>query len=331
MNHPRRIPWSVATPEEVMTEYVGVKLRDYYFNPAVMMDVQLKSSEIMHELYGLPVRKSVGASFTSYICASALGLEVHFPEDNCPQWARHPMGRIDEVDGLAVPKDLTAVGLMPRILANYEYMKRHAPPGVTVHPGGGGAQGPWTTAVVLRGTDIFLDVYEKPAQVHKLLGIITETAIELIHTFDRIAGVTNRMAVGFGDDYGGLLSPPMYWEFSGQYMKRIGDAFSATRRSLHSESLTRAHLKHLADIGITSFDAGTVKGLTITDLKECLSIPFLLQFKTSEDMLLSTPERIQRKYREMVAEGATQMMVELCRRVPRENVRAFVEVAREYD
>ncbi|MBM4045818.1 MAG: hypothetical protein FJ279_11940, partial [Planctomycetes bacterium] len=106
MNHPRRIPWSVATPEEVMTEYVGVKLRDYYFNPAVMMDVQLKSSEIMHELYGLPVRKSVGASFTSYICASALGLEVHFPEDNCPQWARHPMGRIDEVDGLAVPKDL---------------------------------------------------------------------------------------------------------------------------------------------------------------------------------------------------------------------------------
>ena len=64
---------------------------------------------------------------------------------------------------------------------------------------------------------------------------------------------------------------------------------------------------------------------------EVLHIPFLVQMKTSGEMLLSHPADIKRRYREMVAEGAQTMLVELCRGVPEENVRAFIEVAREYE
>ena len=66
-------------------------------------------------------------------------------------------------------------------------------------------------------------------------------------------------------------------------------------------------------------------------LREVLHIPFLVQMKTSAEMLHSTPEAIQARYREMVADGAQTMLVELCRGVPEANIRAFIEVAREYE
>ena len=45
----------------------------------------------------------------------------------------------------------------------------------------------------------------------------------------------------------------------------------------------------------------------------------------------ATPEQIRATYRRMVAEGAQRMSVELCRGVPPENIRAFIDVAREFE
>jgi hypothetical protein len=49
-NMQRKVPWSLVVPPEVQTEYTGVKLRDYYTNPKVKMDVQLESERIFNKL-----------------------------------------------------------------------------------------------------------------------------------------------------------------------------------------------------------------------------------------------------------------------------------------
>jgi len=51
------IPWSIAVPPEVYTEYCGVTMRAYHSDPAVQMDVQLHGPQIMHERYGLPLSR----------------------------------------------------------------------------------------------------------------------------------------------------------------------------------------------------------------------------------------------------------------------------------
>ena len=62
-----------------------------------------------------------------------------------------------------------------------------------------------------------------------------------------------------------------------------------------------------------------------------LNIHFSWNLKPSEDMLQGTPRSIKAKYEQAVTEGAEEIITELCRGIPQENIQAFIEVAREYE
>ena len=325
------IPWSVAVPPEVYTEYCGVTMGDYHADPAVQMHVQLRGPEILHEKYGLPLRRSVAPDFSSYIDASLFGLEVDFSEDNIPSPKGHPIKSLEQAAALTVPQDISNAGLYPGALEFYEYMKANAPDDVSVGFGGGG-EAPVTNAILLRGQDFLLDIYDRPDLAHKFLATLTEANIRQREFARELTGQSGPMeSIGYCDDFGGLLTPEQYTEFNLPYLLRIADHFGAEKRHIHTELLRKPHLKILQDHGWVSIDVGTDPYLTVTDCREVLDIAFLVQFKTSEDMLLSDPQRIEEKYREMVEEGAQRMVVEICRGVPEENIRAFIEVAREYE
>ena len=194
-----------------------------------------------------------------------------------------------------------------------------------------GGQAPLTTAVLLRGHDFFLDIYDAPEKVHRFLETLTGNAIRQRELSFELTGGQPGDTIGFTDDYGGLLPPDMYVEFDVEYLLRISDHFGAVRRSSHTELLRRPHLTILQDRGWTSIDVGTDPYLTVKDCAELLDIDWLVQLKTSEEMLLATPEQVQTTYRQMVADGALRMLVELCPGVPEENIDAFIEVAKEYE
>jgi len=83
---------------------------------------------------------------------------------------------------------------------------------------------------------------------------------------------------------------------------------------------------------VTHYDPGCDQYLEVRDLVEVLpDIPFSFNLKTSQEMMLGTPPSIRARYIECVEAGAPRMMTEICRATPRENVRAFINVAREYD
>lgn len=325
------IPWSIAVPPEVYAEYCGVTMREYHADPAVQMHVQLEGPRILHEKYGLPLRRSVHPDFTTYLQTSVFGLRFEVFDDQIPAPTGHPIKSIEEAAALEPPEDMAEAGLFPRALDFYYYMKAHAPDDVTVSFSSGG-QAPWTAAVLLRGLDLMHEIFDYPDLVHRFLEVLTETAIRQREFTARITGTDPRSGtIGFSDDYGGLLGPEHYLEFDVNYMLRQAEHFGASRRTIHTELLRRPHLKILQDHGWTFIDVGTDPHLTVRDCLEVLDIPFLVQMKSSQELLLATPQEIKATYRRMVAEGAQRMMVELCRGVPEENIRAFIEVAREYE
>ena len=325
------IPWSVAIPPEVYTEYCGVKMGDYHADPGLQMHVQLHGPEILHEKYGLPLRRGVSPDFTSYLDTSLFGLEVDFSDDNIPSPKGHPIKSIEEAAALTVPDDLSKAGLYPAALEFYAHMKAHAPEDVSVGFGGGG-EAPFTNAILLRGQDFLLDVYDHPDLAHRFLATLTEANIRQREFARELTAQSGPMeSIGYCDDFGGLLLPDQYREFNLPCLLSIADHFGAKRKTIHTELLRQAHLTILQDHGWVFIDVGTDPYLTVADCREVLEIPFLVQFKSSQDMLLSNPAQIREKYREMVEEGAGRMLVELCRGVPEENVRAFIEVAKEYE
>lgn len=325
------IPWTVAVPPEVYAEYCGVTMQEYHTDPAAQMHVQLEGPRILHEKYGLPLQRSIAPDFTTYLTGSPFGLRFEVFEDQIPAPTGHPIGSIEEAAALQVPQDMARAGYFPQALEFYHWMKANAPEDVTVGFSGG-SQAPWTTAVLLRGEELMVDIIEAPALVHRFLATLTESAIRQRELAAKVTGGgAPGPRIGFTDDYGGLIGPEHFLEFDVRYMVQIAEHFGAPERTAHAELLRKPHLQILQEHGWVYIDVGTDPYLTISDCREVLEIDFLVQMKSSQELLLATPEQIKARYREMVAEGAPRMVVELCRGVPEENVRAFVEIARELE
>lgn len=331
MSRPQQgIPWSIAVPPEVYCEYCGVPMQDYHAAPQTMMEVQLEGPRLLHERFGLPLRRSVSPDFSTYATGSTLGLQVNFSEDHPPSPLGHPIKSAEQAAALQVPDDLRQAGLIPQMLEFYDYMVSHAPPDVQVGFSGG-SQGPVTTAVLLRGHDFFLDIYDTPALVHRFLQTLTDNAIGLRELAFDVTGTRPGDTVGFTDDYGGLLPPDLYVQFDVRYLLQIAEHFGAARKTIHTELLRRPHLIILQDAGWDFIDVGTDPYLTVKDCAELLRIEWLVQMKTADELLLATPQQVQETYRRMVADGAQRMLVELCPGVAPENIDAFIEVAKEYE
>ncbi len=327
MGKRKSIRWSIGIPPEVTTEYVGVKLGTYYRNAEVMLKTQLEAMEIFHTLYGLP-RHGVSPSYSSYVEASQLGVEVMFPEDNVPMVKGPVMREAEDVYRLKILNPRRK-GLMVKAIQTYEYMRQQVDESIPV--GLGGTEGPITTAVVVRGQDFFVDLFLHSKEVHALLKLVTEASLLIRRTIEEVTGRKIR-STGIADDFSGMLSPDQYEEFCVPYQKQIYEEFGIEGRSLHSELLRREHLKFLPRLGVTHYDPGCDQYLKVRDLvEEIPKIPFSFNLKTSQDMMQGTPERIRAKYRQAIEEGAPEMYTEICRGTPRENVRAFIEVAREYE
>jgi len=324
----RKIPWHIAIPPEVKTEYLKVRLGDYYANSEIMLEVQLRSREMFNELYGLP-KDGIGPTYSSYVEASQLGAKVIFPKDNMPMPKRDLV--VKEPRNVYKLKILDPYkeGLMSRAIKTYYFMKRKVKDKIPV--GLGGTEGPITTAVILRGQDFFVDIILHPEEMKKLLELVTETSLLLREVIEKVTGKKTE-ATGIADDFSGLLSPEQYEEFAYPYQKKIYEAYGQKGRRLHSELLRREHLKFLHKLGVTHYDPGTDQYLKVKDiLAEIPNIPFSFNLKSSIDMLQGNPEIIKEKYRKIVADGAPEIITELCRGIPRENIFAFIEVAKKFE
>ncbi len=187
----RGVPWELSIEPEISTEYAGTKLRDYYLNPNIMLETELRKTKIFYEEFGwgTPEVKAIGINPLFYNCACALGAKIVFPEDDSPQIEGRVIKDLKDIRKLKV-KDISTAGYIPKVLEIYNYLKkRESVTGIEPLfslP----AQSPLGTAIVLRGTNLFLDIDDNPAAVKDLLEIITNTAIRLLKFEEETTGKT---------------------------------------------------------------------------------------------------------------------------------------------
>lgn len=323
------VRWRLAVPPEVETEYVGTTLGPYYSDARVAVDTQLQACEVFRNLYGVDTGEP-SVPVPAYVGVASLGASMVLPDDHPPMVANQ--GRV-LADWPAV------LALRPAVPESSEWLNRYLEMREEMGrllgklpPLGAGQEGPITSAVLLRGDQFFLDVLDEPEVAHHLLGVVTQTYISFVRHVRRLNGQEEHGGVGIADDMAGMLPPSLWPEFVLPYWERIYQELGPGRRSVHTELLRPGHLPFLRQLDIGSYDPGNDQYLEVTDivpLVEHMDVSWNLY--TVRDMLNGTPESVRSTYENAVAAGARVIMTELCRRTPRENVHAFVEVGRRFE
>jgi uroporphyrinogen-III decarboxylase len=320
----------LAIPAEVRCEYAGTAQGDYYTEVETYLYTERLFPDRFEQATGYRPAYGLSVPVPAYEGAAALGGELLSTPAHQPMIRNQ--GRVlrtaKEIDALEVP-DPWQLDRFQMHLETWRTLRRRFP-GQDVGLSAG-QEGPVTTAVLLRGADFYADCLLDPERAHRLLSICTDTYIAFTGAVREATGAPPVGGVGIADDHAGNISPAMWPEFVIPHYERIYVELEATRRSMHTELVRREHLPLLAQLELDHLNFGENQYLTVRDVVEELDVPFDWHVKTISEMLQGTPGQIQAAYRQAVADGAPEMSAELTVGTPAANIRAYIEVAQEYE
>jgi uroporphyrinogen decarboxylase len=239
-----RVPLALIIDSPWLPGYLGISHIDYYFDPDVWFQSNLRIAEEFPEVTFFP---SWWVEYGMAIEASAIGGKVRFAADQTP--SEFPtLFRLEDLDQF--PEfDPQMDGLMPAALRQYRALKRrifdagHTIPVVA-------ARGPLALAAFFRGLTPFMtDLIDNPAGVHKLLLYTTNATVQWLKA--------QAEAVGDGvegilvlDDIVGFLSRNHYEEFAQPYLQRVFSSFpSSWVKAYHNDARIDPFLEKLAGAG----------------------------------------------------------------------------------
>ena len=149
-----RIPW-VPFVGCHAGALLGVSAQDYLLSEELMIEGLSKAIE-RYKPDGIPV------AFDLQIEAEALGCELSWGQENPPAVVQHPLCNGVKLEDLKVPTpDQGRIGTM----LNVSRMLRSSHPDIALY---GLITGPFTLALHLLGTDIFMKMFDGPDEVHRL-------------------------------------------------------------------------------------------------------------------------------------------------------------------
>lgn len=147
----------------------------------------------------------------------AMGLGLYFADGEGPRFER-PIRSAADVDRLAVPDMETELGY---VMDAVRLIRRELNDRVPLI---GFSGSPWTLACYMvegGGSANFARIkamaWSEPALLHRLLEVTTDAVIAYLSA-QRAAGA---QALQVFDTWGGVLSPPLYREFSLRYLQRV--------------------------------------------------------------------------------------------------------------
>lgn len=325
--------WSLAVPPEVLCEKAGVSVYDYYHLPAARLETHRRARAYFLQTFDYDVGTGVGNGLTSYWNATLFGAQVEFRGNSQGAVHKRVLSTIEAVRDLVPPRP-EEVPTLPRFReVHRQYLEMEELVKGTEFRATFGAfplQGPFTTATILRGTELMADVALNPDLVHELLGKVVRAQMNVMTFSERQFGLLRR-SCWMGDDYGGLISPQMYGEFCYPYMNRLFEAYGAEGRTLHCETLKRGHHRYLNLMGIDHYDPGVNPDITIEDIREeCPGLFFTINLHTVRDMVNKTPEAIRALCEDFIRRGAPGVITEITVNTPEENIQAFLQTMRAH-
>ncbi len=166
---------------------------------------------------GIPI------AFDLQIEAEALGCELQWADDNPPAVISHPLANGTTLSDLTVPgpQDGRIGTVMQVALA-----LRQQHPDLALY---GLITGPFTLALHLRGTNIFMDMFDKPDDVHALLAFCTQVGLAMSQYY--LDADTDVIALV--DPMTSQIGPDQFVEFVQPYVTEVFD-FIRERKGLSS-------------------------------------------------------------------------------------------------
>ena len=213
------------TPE--LQNFPHYTLKEQFYCKEKMLFEQMKglvSIGKTHSDAQLSVRVNMGVG----ILPSIFGLQAVFPQDEQMPWFIGHLSK-EEILKFEMPTDIRSYGLMPRVVEYLEYFKSSLLTGIKIYCFD--TQGPFDIAHLIRGHEIYTDLYDDPKFVHSLLDIATTIYIEATKIFKQIVGepltsgyhgtlYIKSGGVRLCDDSSVNLSPTLFKEFSLPYIKK---------------------------------------------------------------------------------------------------------------
>jgi uroporphyrinogen decarboxylase len=250
------IPMALIVDSPWIPGYLGIKHMDYYLDPEVWFDANLKIYEEFPEIIFVP------GWWMEYGMAaepSILGAKIKFWQDNTPS-EYHTLYRLEDIDNVPeyeVDADAFAAMTLHRIRMQRQRIldAGHILPMVT-------ARGPLCTAGFVRGTTHFMiDLVEDPKGAHRLIDLCTRVVIDWLKAQQDAMG-DGVEGIFVLDDIVGFINEEHYKEFAHPYLQRICDAFPKDWVKLyHNDAEVDACLDHLPDAGFNVLNWGKQKDI----------------------------------------------------------------------
>jgi len=240
-----RVPVSLIIDSPWMPGHLGIRHADYYFDPEVWFQANLRIMEEFPEIIVLP---SWWPEYGMAIEPSALGCKIRFLPDQTP--AQVPaLHHLEDLDDLP-PVDPYTDGLMPAALHRYRTQRNRILEAGYIIPVAA-ARGPLCTAAFTRGLSQFmLDLLDNPAGVHKLIAYTTDATINWLRAQAEVIG-DSVQGIFLLDDVVGFLSRNHYLEFAHPYLKRVFDSFpEGWVKVYHNDANIEPFLQDLAGLGL---------------------------------------------------------------------------------
>ncbi len=253
--------------------------------------------------------------------AEACGCQIQYRERNLPDVVTHPAKTLDDISNLVVP-DPYRDGRMPiflnamRLMAkNYTMMKV------------GFISGPFTLAMLLAGSGIYVDIRRQPQKVHSLLSYCQKVVVRYGQALIN-AGAD---MIVIAEPMGSQLSPQGYEEFSHTYVKQIISSFGKPC-CLHICGKAGHIAQKMAESGavLLSLDEVDVQSLARSISESVVLMgnisPTKLRINSVgqiADATRALKESIRHRKTFIIGPGC-----DLAPETPLENIQAFVKVAK---
>ena len=275
---PIRVPVAISSNPRIVVldpklNRSGMTFEQIFNDPRVMMEAALAHEHHRRMVInrycdsptGLPEQWPAGVSWLNTYEAAFFGAAWHFREGQIPD--TEPFltdGNKESIFDVDIDRPLDNP-LHKRGLRFYEEMCRiakdyafHGRPVKVARYEQVGTDGPLTTAMNLRGTEMMTDMIEDPEFVERLLDRTTDAAIKRVYAWRKYWSDDSLGGGGMADDSIQLISTAMYKRMVMPRHRRFLDEFAPGKpHGMHLCGNVMRHMKILRDeLNIQTWDSG---------------------------------------------------------------------------
>lgn len=297
------------------------KNAEQYLSSAESIVEGVKKAVELYKPDGLPVM------FDLQVEAEALGCDLVWAEDNPPAVVSHPLLNGKRLEDFKVPSiDDGRIGMV--MDACRECAANH--PDIALY---GLITGPFTLALHLLGTDIFMKMYEDPEYILKLMDFASEVGIFMADQYIK----NGCDIVSIVDPMTSQIDPEMFRQFVLPAAKKIFDHIrsSGALSSFFVCGYAQQNIKVMCDCGPDNISID--ENIPLAYVKEvCLenNISFGGNLKLTVVLLMGTVEDCQTHALEQMERGGTRGFVlapgcDLPMDTPPENLQAITKLVHD--